>query len=136
MARNPIVLIHGYSDEGASFKVWERILEDLRALDYSGSFFWCRYSEPTSEERLGNLPRAADAYEQIIAIDPRNYAAYHLLARLYQQAGAHEADEVGDRRRTAVTVLVVLIEPEGAGAEVVRDGRMDRNDTGEDVGQP
>jgi hypothetical protein len=32
--------------------VWERILDDLRVLDYSGSFFWCRYSEPTSEERL------------------------------------------------------------------------------------
>jgi len=28
MARNPIVLVHGYSDEGASFKVWERILAE------------------------------------------------------------------------------------------------------------
>jgi hypothetical protein len=27
MARNSIVLIHGYSDDGAAFKVWERILE-------------------------------------------------------------------------------------------------------------
>ena len=32
--------------------VCERIVYDLRAIDYSGSFFWCRYSEPTSEERL------------------------------------------------------------------------------------
>jgi len=28
MARNPIVLVHGYSDEGASFRVWERILAE------------------------------------------------------------------------------------------------------------
>ena len=32
--------------------VWERILDDLRGLDYSSSFFWSRYSEPTSEDRL------------------------------------------------------------------------------------
>jgi len=31
---------------------WRRIVDDLRAIDYSGSFFWCRYSEPTSEDRL------------------------------------------------------------------------------------
>jgi pimeloyl-ACP methyl ester carboxylesterase len=28
MARNPIVLVHGYSDEGASFRVWARILAE------------------------------------------------------------------------------------------------------------
>ena len=43
------------------------------------------------EERFGKLDRAAEAYEQILAIDPRNYAAYHLLERLYQQAGKYEA---------------------------------------------
>lgn len=31
---------------------WQAILADLRALDYSGSFHWSRYSEPTSEERI------------------------------------------------------------------------------------
>ncbi|HUJ59424.1 MAG TPA: tetratricopeptide repeat protein, partial [Kofleriaceae bacterium] len=43
------------------------------------------------EERFGDLDRAADAYEKILAIDPRNHAAYHLLARLYERAGKHEA---------------------------------------------
>ncbi|HEY1817062.1 MAG TPA: tetratricopeptide repeat protein [Kofleriaceae bacterium] len=43
------------------------------------------------EERFGDLERAADAYEKIVALDPRNHAAYHLLARLYQQAGKYEA---------------------------------------------
>jgi tetratricopeptide (TPR) repeat protein len=43
------------------------------------------------EERFGNLDRAAAAYEHVLAIDPRNYAAYHLLERLYQQAGRPEA---------------------------------------------
>ncbi len=43
------------------------------------------------EERLGDLDRAAEAYENMLALDPRNHAAYHLLARLYQQAGKPEA---------------------------------------------
>jgi tetratricopeptide (TPR) repeat protein len=42
------------------------------------------------EERFGKRDRAADAYEKILALDPRNTAAYHLLARLYQQAGNYE----------------------------------------------
>ena len=45
----------------------------------------------TYEERFNDLPRAAEAYERIIEIDPRSYASYHLLARLYQQAGNFEA---------------------------------------------
>jgi tetratricopeptide (TPR) repeat protein len=42
-------------------------------------------------EELGKLERAADAYEKVVAIDARNHAAYHLLARLYRQAGKPEA---------------------------------------------
>ncbi|HUJ57084.1 MAG TPA: hypothetical protein VLX92_01265, partial [Kofleriaceae bacterium] len=43
------------------------------------------------EERFGKLDRAAEAYEKIVAIDTRNYAAYRELARLYSQAGKYEA---------------------------------------------
>ncbi|MGE3767423.1 MAG: tetratricopeptide repeat protein, partial [Kofleriaceae bacterium] len=43
------------------------------------------------EERFGKLDRAAEAFEKIVAIDNRNYAAYRELARLYQQAGRWEA---------------------------------------------
>ncbi|HEX4450938.1 MAG TPA: tetratricopeptide repeat protein [Kofleriaceae bacterium] len=43
------------------------------------------------EERFGNLDRAAETYEKILAIDPRNNATYHLLERLYHQAGSFEA---------------------------------------------
>jgi tetratricopeptide (TPR) repeat protein len=43
------------------------------------------------EERVGNLDRAADAYEQLLAIDRRNHPAYHLLARLYKQANKPDA---------------------------------------------
>src|SRR5689334_8439693 len=32
MARNPIVLIHGYSDQGASFRVWEQIIEQTQGV--------------------------------------------------------------------------------------------------------
>ena len=42
------------------------------------------------EERLGKLDRAADVYEQILALDADNGAAYRLLARLYQQTGRHD----------------------------------------------
>ncbi len=57
----------------------------------------------THEERFGDLASAAAAYEQIIELDPRNYAAYHLLARLYQQAGNHEALADAHRRHIAAT---------------------------------
>ncbi|MEO8841998.1 MAG: hypothetical protein ABI591_30220 [Kofleriaceae bacterium] len=52
------------------------------------------------EERLGNLDRAAEAYEHLLAIDPRNHAAYHLLARLYRQA--NKPDAVVDTYRNHV----------------------------------
>jgi tetratricopeptide (TPR) repeat protein len=55
------------------------------------------------EERFGDLARAAVAYEHIIDLDPRNYAAYHLLARLYQQAGNHEGFVETHRRHAAST---------------------------------
>ncbi len=57
----------------------------------------------TCEERFHDLPRAAAAYEQIIAIDARNYAAYHLLARMYQQVGDHEALVETHRKHAAAT---------------------------------
>ena len=60
----------------------------------------------TYEERFGDLRRAADAYEQIIEIDARNYAAYHLLARLYQQLGNHEALVETHRKHIAATTDV------------------------------
>lgn len=31
---------------------WQTILADIRAVDFTGSFHWSRYSEPTSEERI------------------------------------------------------------------------------------
>jgi len=43
------------------------------------------------EERFGKLDRAAEALEKIVALDPRNYAAYRELARIYNQAGRWEA---------------------------------------------
>jgi tetratricopeptide (TPR) repeat protein len=60
----------------------------------------------THEERFFELHRAAAAYEQIIAIDPSNYAAYHVLARLYQQAGNHEALVESHRRHIDATTDV------------------------------
>lgn len=32
--------------------VWRKILDDLRQMNYSGSFVWSRYSEPLSEPRI------------------------------------------------------------------------------------
>lgn len=43
------------------------------------------------EERFGQLDRAAECYEKIVAVDDRNYAAYRELERLYQQDEKWEA---------------------------------------------
>ncbi|HSN28719.1 MAG TPA: tetratricopeptide repeat protein, partial [Kofleriaceae bacterium] len=65
----------------------------------------------THEERFGDPQRAAAAYEQIIELDPRNHATYHLLARLYQQAGNHEAlAETHRRHLTARPDVATCIE--------------------------
>ncbi len=32
--------------------VWQKILDDLQSINYSGSFVWARYSEPLSEPRI------------------------------------------------------------------------------------
>ncbi len=63
------------------------------------------------EERFGKLDRAAESYEQILAIDPRNFAAYHLLERLYQQAGKYEAlAETYRNHVTAATDVATRLE--------------------------
>ena len=66
------------------------------------------------EERFGKLDRAAEAYEKIVAIDQRNYGAYRVLARLYQQAGKYEAlvetyrNHIG-RRPTSTTRIELYV---------------------------
>jgi hypothetical protein len=66
MARNPIVLIHGYSDDGAAFKVWERILEreakwdatlNISSLaDDTGIKFFYPFTTTLIELRLNREP--------------------------------------------------------------------------------
>ena len=55
------------------------------------------------EERFGKHDRAAEAYERIVAIEPRNHAAYHLLARMYQQSGRYDELVDAQRRHLEVT---------------------------------
>jgi tetratricopeptide (TPR) repeat protein len=55
------------------------------------------------EEGLGELGRAALAYEKILAIDEHSYATYHLLLRLYRQAGDDEGLIATCRRHLSVT---------------------------------
>ncbi|MBK9070666.1 MAG: tetratricopeptide repeat protein [Myxococcales bacterium] len=43
------------------------------------------------EERYAKLDRAADCYEKIVALDPRNAAAFRELERLYYQSGKWDA---------------------------------------------
>src|SRR6266571_4469480 len=58
MARNPIVLVHGYSDEGASFKVWERILEE-RGYDVA-MIHACSYRSLTNEVTIKDIAEGFD----------------------------------------------------------------------------
>lgn len=43
------------------------------------------------EERFGKLDRAAECFEKLVVLDPRNYAAYDELARLYLQQRKYDA---------------------------------------------
>ena len=58
MARNPIVLIHGYSDDGASFKVWERILGQ-RGYDVA-MIHACSYRSLTNEVTIKDIAEGFD----------------------------------------------------------------------------
>src|SRR5436190_24318974 len=58
MARNPIVLVHGYSDEGASFKVWERILA-ARGYDVA-MIHACSYRSLTNEVTIKDIAEGLD----------------------------------------------------------------------------
>lgn len=74
----------------------EKYLEVLEAqLDVSGSDAEqvALYERMAAawEERFGKLDRAAECLEKIVALDPRNFAAYRELARLYHQAAKWEA---------------------------------------------
>jgi len=58
MARNPVVLIHGYSDEGASFRVWENILEE-RGYDVA-MIHACTYRSLTNEVSIKDIAEGFD----------------------------------------------------------------------------
>jgi len=58
MARNPIVLIHGYSDDGVSFKVWERILGQ-RGYDVA-IIHACSYRSLTNEVTIKDIAEGFD----------------------------------------------------------------------------
>ena len=58
MARNPLVLIHGYSDEGASFRAWERILEE-RGYDVA-MIHACTYRSLTNEVTIKDIAEGFD----------------------------------------------------------------------------
>jgi pimeloyl-ACP methyl ester carboxylesterase len=58
MQRNPIVLIHGYSDEGASFKAWQQILEQ-RGYDVA-MVHACSYRSLTNEVTIKDIAEGFD----------------------------------------------------------------------------
>src|SRR2546423_199956 len=58
MARNPIVLIHGYSDDGASFKVWERVMAE-RGYDVA-MIHACSYRSLTNEVTIKDIAEGFD----------------------------------------------------------------------------
>ncbi|MGZ3502745.1 MAG: esterase/lipase family protein, partial [Gemmatimonadaceae bacterium] len=65
MPRNPIVLIHGYSDDGAAFRTWERILED-RGYDVA-MIHACSYRSLTNEVTIKDIAEGFDRALQIRA---------------------------------------------------------------------
>jgi len=65
MPRNPIVLIHGYSDDGAAFRTWERILEE-RGYDVA-MIHACSYRSLTNEITIKDIAEGFDRALQIRA---------------------------------------------------------------------
>src|SRR4051812_33204260 len=58
MARNPIVLIHGYSDDAGAFKEWQRILE-ARGYDVA-MLHACTYRSLTNEVSIKDIAEGFD----------------------------------------------------------------------------
>jgi pimeloyl-ACP methyl ester carboxylesterase len=58
MQRNPIVLIHGYSDDGSVFKVWQKILEQ-RGYDVA-MVHACTYRSLTNEVTIKDIAEGFD----------------------------------------------------------------------------
>lgn len=56
--RNPIVLVHGYSDDGAAFKVWKQILEQ-RGYDVA-MIHTCSYRSLTNEVTIKDIAEGFD----------------------------------------------------------------------------
>ena len=58
MPRYPLVLIHGYSDDGASFRAWERILAE-RGYDVA-MIHACSYRSLTNEVTIKDIAEGFD----------------------------------------------------------------------------
>ncbi|MFL5502347.1 MAG: esterase/lipase family protein [Gemmatimonadaceae bacterium] len=58
MARNPLVLVHGYSDEGSSFRMWQSILEE-RGYDVA-MIHACTYRSLTNEVSIKDIAEGFD----------------------------------------------------------------------------
>jgi hypothetical protein len=58
MQRNPVVLVHGYSDDATAFKEWERILEQ-RGYDV-GMIHACSYRSLTNEVTIKDIAEGFD----------------------------------------------------------------------------
>ena len=58
MQRNPVVLVHGYSDDRVAFQVWERILQE-RGYDV-GMIHACSYRSLTNEVTIKDIAEGFD----------------------------------------------------------------------------
>lgn len=58
MARNPVILVHGYSDKGESFKKWRNILKDQGYRTEEISV--CSYESLTNEVTLKDVAEGFD----------------------------------------------------------------------------
>ncbi|MEO8908783.1 MAG: hypothetical protein ABI408_00955 [Gemmatimonadaceae bacterium] len=65
MQRNPIVLIHGYSDDSSSFKTWQGILE-ARGYDVA-MIHACTYRSLTNEVTIKDVAEGFDRALRIVA---------------------------------------------------------------------
>ena len=58
MSRNPLVLVHGYSDASSAFEPWKRVLES-RGYDVS-TIHACNYRSLTNEITIRDIAEGFD----------------------------------------------------------------------------
>ena len=95
MPRDPIVLIHGYSDDGAAFRTWERILEE-RGYDVAvGKFPFTALGKAAILGHTGGFVKVVreTRYDELLGVHIIGASATDLIAEACAALHLEATDE-------------------------------------------